>query len=230
MVLLQAANAQRGQHGRDLGPDVAQMVGGREGQLGAAGLRAVAGIARPVGLGRGRGALAALELVAATGGAQLDPHIVEEKKAEVDADEGAVGDAGAGEPGLGAGRRRARIPLVAHAGGGLGRVAQDHERRLGAEGIGEGGSEIGPEQEVRLADVAPAGHRRAVDHEAVLEPALVHRLGLERRPPPPPDQVGEAEVDDPDAFPLDPLTDRARFRHAPRTPRNPPPPRRAAGL
>ncbi len=217
MVLVQAAEAQGCQKSRNLGPDVAQMVGRGEGELGSARLRPVTRIARPVGGTAGRAALAARELVEAAERPELDPHVVEEKEGQVDADQEAVGDARAREPGLGAGGGRARVPLIAHAGGGLGGIAEDDEGRLGAERVEEGRVEIRAQQEVGLAHVPPAGDGRAVDHEAVLEPPLVDGSRLEGRPPPSPDEVGEAEVDDPDPFVLDPLADQAGLRHAPRT-------------
>ena len=50
---------------------------------------------------------------------------------------------------LGAQGGRARVALVAQAGAGLRAVAEQDQRRLGGERVGERVGEVGPQQEVR---------------------------------------------------------------------------------
>ena len=70
--------------------------------------------------------------------------------------------------------------LIAETGRRLGDVADQDQARLGAEGVGHGGGQIGLEQHVGLADVAPAGDRRAVEHHAALEQRLAYGVGGDR--------------------------------------------------
>ena len=99
--------------------------------------------------------------------------------------------------GLGALGDRARAALVAEPGAGLGDVADQDQARLGAERVEHGAGEVGLEQHVGLADVAPAGDRRAVEHHALLEQGRVTAGRREADVLPLAAQVGEAEVDRP---------------------------------
>ena len=102
-----------------------------------------------------------------------------------------------GEVSLGPLGDRTRTAFVAQRRGRLGHVADQDQAGLGAERVEHRGGEVGLEQHVGLADVAPAGKRRAVEHHAVLEQRLVHRPRGDPDVLPLAAQVGEAEIDRP---------------------------------
>ena len=106
---------------------------------------AVAGGARAAGT-----MLAAGQLVAGRARAELDLDLVEQEEAELGRDPDLVGMAAAAQERLGAQRGRARVALVAEAGAGLGPVAEQDQRRLGGERVGEGRGEVGTQQEIGL--------------------------------------------------------------------------------
>ena len=84
---------------------------------------------------------------------------------------------------------------------------------MGAERVEHRGGEVGLEQHVGLADVAPAGKRRAVEHHAVLEQRLVHRPRGDPDVLPLAAQVGEAEIDRPHVLGPDLLENGCAIRH-----------------
>ena len=130
---------------------------------------------------------------------------------------GAIQDALRGaarrEMGLGPLGDRTRAALVAQPGGRLGDVADQDQAGLRAERVEHGGGEVGLEQHVGLADVAPAGERRAVEHPTVLEQRLVHRPGGDPDVLPLAAQVGEPEIDRPHVLGPDLLENGCAIRH-----------------
>jgi len=73
-------------------------------------------------------------------------------------------------------RERARVAVVALAGGRLVDVAGKGERRLVHERVHAGGARVRHEQHVGGLDALPAGDRRAVEGVAVRELVLVEHL------------------------------------------------------
>jgi hypothetical protein len=144
---------------------------------------------------------------AASAAAHVDvpAHRIEDEELELGAEEGGVGDAGGLEVGLGAVRERARVARVALHRGRLDDVAAQDDGRLLEERVDDGRRGVRHQDHVGLVDALPAGDRRAVEHLAVGEQALVD--GMRRHG----DvlllaaRVAEAEVDELRALVLDQL-------------------------
>ena len=214
VLVAQLGQAELAERRRDLGADVGVVIGRRQAGLGGRRNRPMAAIATGIGGAAGGARLARFERIAGPERAELDPHVIEDEEAELGRQQAAVGDPGLRQMRLGAQCHRAGIALVAHAGRGLGAIAEQAERRLCGKWIQKGAREVRAEQQIGLADIAPARHRRAVDQHAMLELLPLEARPVDRRMPPAAGEIGEAEIDTPDPLRLDPLEQRVPFSHS----------------
>ncbi len=212
VVVHQHLEAHRGERRDHLDPQIRHLVERRHGERRPA-LRPVATVARLVAGARVVRPLLGVDPPEALLRRDREAHVVEHEELGLRRDPRLVGEPGAGEVGLGALGDRARAALVADPGRGLGDVADQDQAGLRAERVEHGGREIRPQQHVGLADVAPAGDRRAVEHHALLEQRRGHRACRHADVLPLAAQIGEAHVDGLHALALQPLEHGLDIRH-----------------
>ena len=213
VVLLAGIEPHGREHGRHLGAQVRHVLDRRHRQRRAR-ARPMPAVADVVAGARVVGALLGVDPEKRLVGGDGEAHVVEHAELGLRRDQDALGDAARGELRLGALGDRARAALVAEAGGRLGDVADQDQAGLGAERIEHCGGEIGLQQHVGLADVAPAGERRAVEHHAVLEQRLRSTAPAATRDVLPlAAQVGEPEIDGAHVVGPDLLENGCDIRH-----------------
>ncbi len=105
---------------------------------------------------------------------------VEYEELVLGTEQGVVRDTGRLKISLGPLRERARIPAVALHGHGLDHIAANVDRGLFVERIDHRGFGVGHQYHVRLVDALPSGDRRAVEHLAIPEKAVVHQTRRNR--------------------------------------------------
>jgi hypothetical protein len=119
--------------------------------------------------------LVGVHFVRASVHAGADGDVVENEEFVFWAEKRRVGDPGGLEISLGTFCERTRVALVALHGHGFDNVATQIDRGLFVERIDDRSSRIRHQDHVRLIDSLPTGDRRAVEHFAILEKALVHQ-------------------------------------------------------
>jgi len=101
-------------------------------------------------------------------------HLIEDEELGFRSEQRGIRDAGGAQVFLGAVGDRARVAAVAQHGGGLDDIAADDDGGVVGKGIEDGGAVVRHQHHVRFVDALPAGDRRAVEHLAILEEAVVH--------------------------------------------------------
>ena len=140
-------------------------------------------------------------------GVLIERHAVEDEELELGAPEAGVGDSRRLQELLGLGGDVARVAAVAVAGDRVSDVGGDAERLFLEEGLHVHRGGVGEEEHVALVDVLEPPDARPVEAEPVLERAHVELLVGQREVLERAQQVGELDVDDPDALGLDEVED-----------------------
>ena len=210
------AHAQVHQRGDDLGADVLLGVDRRRGEIAALVLRTVGQVRRVFAVpcaedagvaARVPDALVRLDEVMRAMGVLVERHAVEDEELELGAPEAGVGDPRRLQELLGLGGDVARVAAVAVAGDRVSDVGGDAERLFLEEGLHVHRGGVGEEEHVALVDVLEPPDARPVEAEPVLERAHVELLVGQREVLERAQQVGELDVDDPNALGLDEVED-----------------------